>query len=72
MSPNPTPAPSAAPWPFGSCSAGNCVDVKATGPDAFTFTSTIDGNDGAVTYNRGEVSQFFGDVKAGKWDHLLG
>lgn len=53
------------------CGTNTCVDVKPDG-DGFRFTSTIDGNDGAVTYTRGELARFFADVKAGKWDHLFG
>jgi hypothetical protein len=63
-------APSAKPWP-NPCGTMSCVDIKPNG-HGFTFTSTIDGNTGSVTYTRDEVTQFFGDVKAGKWDHLLG
>ena len=55
----------------GACGNSTCVDAKRLGPDAIEFTSTIDGNDGAVTYTQGEVTQFFADVKNGKWDHLL-
>jgi hypothetical protein len=58
--------------PGGSaCSNGTCVDVKALGPDAFQFTSTIDGNDGALTVNRAELTQYHAEVKTGDWDHLL-
>lgn len=53
------------------CASGACVDVKADGRGGFTFTSTIDGNDGAVTYTRAEVETFLTDVKAGDWDHLI-
>ena len=55
------------PW----CGTNACVDIKPNG-HGFTFTSTIDGNNGSVTYTRDELTQFFGDVKAGNWDHLLG
>jgi hypothetical protein len=55
-------------WP--SCAHATCVDVKPNGA-GFEFTSTIDGNDGSVTYTRDEVVQFFAEVKGGKWDHLI-
>lgn len=58
------------PKPAPRCSSGACVDVKPVA-GGFRFTSTIDGNDGAVTYTDAEVAQFFADVKAGNWDHLL-
>jgi len=54
-------------WP---CGTNACVDIKADG-DSFVFTSTLGADKGAVTYNRDELTQFFGDVKAGSWDHLL-
>jgi hypothetical protein len=46
------------------CGTNTCVDIKPDGTD-FRFTSTIGEDKGAVLYNRD-------DVKAGKWDHLLG
>jgi hypothetical protein len=56
-------------WP---CANLACVEIKPDGTGGFTFTSTIAGNDGSVTYTEQEVRQFFSDVKAGHWDHLLG
>lgn len=75
MAPNVEPAdlplaPSATPGPR-KCGTNSCVDIKPNG-HGFTFTSTIDGNNGSVTYTPDEVRVFFGDVKAGHWDHLLG
>jgi hypothetical protein len=55
----------------GSCANVACVDIKADG-DEFLFTSTLGADKGSVRYNRDELTQFFGDVKAGNWDHLLG
>jgi hypothetical protein len=51
------------------CSHGGCVQVSDSDP-GFTFTSTIDGNDGAVTYTAAETANFIADVKAGKFDDL--
>lgn len=51
------------------CASDGCVQVQET-PEGFQFTSTIDGNDGAVTYTADEVSAFLADVKAGKWDDM--
>lgn len=56
--------------PGTRCASGGCVDVKPV-VGGFRFTSTIDGNDDAVVYTEAEVTQFFADVKAGNWDHLL-
>lgn len=53
------------------CGTNTCVDIKPDGTD-FRFTSTIGEDKGAVLYNRDELIAFFADVKAGKWDHLLG
>lgn len=52
------------------CSTGACVDIKADG-DQFLFTSTISPDRGVTRYDRAEIVQFFADVKAGNWDHLL-
>lgn len=53
------------------CGNSTCVDIKADG-DQFLFTSTISPDRGQTRYDRAEVVQFFADVKAGNWDHLLG
>lgn len=53
------------------CGSNACVDIKADG-DEFVFTSTLGEDKGSVRYDRAELTQFFGDVKAGNWDHLLG
>jgi len=53
------------------CSTGACVDIKADG-DQLVFTSTISPDRGATRYDLPEIATFFRDVKAGKWDHLLG
>jgi Domain of unknown function (DUF397) len=53
-----------------SCSSGACVDVTTT-PDGVALTSTIDGNNGRVTYTADEWSTFMADVKSGAWDHTL-
>lgn len=70
MEPHELPIPSAQPWPI-QCGTSACVDIKADG-DEFLFTSTLGADKGSVRYNRDELGQFFGDVKAGNWDHLLG
>ena len=57
--------------PGGSaCGNTTCVDIKPNG-DMFDFVSTVSPDRGKVSYDRGEVAQFFTDVKAGNWDHLL-
>ena len=55
------------PW----CGTDTCVDVKRH-DGGVDLTSTIDGNDGCVTYTHAEWNQFVGDVKAGHWDHTIG
>jgi Domain of unknown function (DUF397) len=50
------------------CGTNCCVDVKATG-DGVNVTSTIDGNDGAVTFTNTEWNGFLDQVKRGEWDH---
>lgn len=55
----------------GRCGTNTCVDVAPIG-DQFLFTSTISPDRGSTLYDRDEVVAFFADVKAGKWDHLLG
>lgn len=54
------------------CGSAACVDVKPVDADQFKFVSTTQGNYGFVIYTRDELVQFLGDVKAGRWDHLLG
>jgi hypothetical protein len=63
--PDLTPATSG---PFNRCSHGGCVDVKRH-DDGVTLTSTIDGNDGVITYTHTEWATFLTDAKAGRWDH---
>lgn len=53
------------------CGTNTCVDIKPDG-DQFVATSTIGPDRGATHYDRAELIAFFADVKAGKWDHLLG
>ncbi len=53
------------------CGTNACVDIKTDGGE-FVFTSTLGEDKGSVRYNRAELTQFFSDVKAGNWDHLLG
>lgn len=55
-------------WP---CANSSCVDVKRH-DGGVTLTSTIDGNDGTVTYTFDEWNTFVGNVKAGLWDHTTG
>lgn len=52
------------------CSADNCVDVKRS-DDGVTLTSTIEGNDGAVTYTHAEWNAFGRQVKNREWDHTF-
>lgn len=56
--------------PFIRCATGACVDAKRHDAGV-TLTSTIDGNDGVVTYTQAEWDTFVGDVKAGHWDHTI-
>lgn len=55
----------------GRCGTNTCVEIAPVG-EQFLFTSTISPNRGSTLYDRAEVVAFFTDVKAGKWDHLLG
>jgi hypothetical protein len=70
MEPQDLPIPSASPWPI-QCSNGACVEAKPNGDGTIDFTSTLGADKGRVTYTQAEVTQFFGDVKAGLWDHLI-
>lgn len=54
----------------GRCGSNACVQVTEV-DDRFVFTSTIEGNDGAVRYEPAEVADFIADVKAGSYDQLL-
>ena len=65
--PNLTPAASG---PFNRCATGACVDAKRH-DDGVTLTSTIEGNDGTVTYTHAEWTEFMSAVKRGDWDHTL-
>jgi hypothetical protein len=71
MEPHELPIPSANPGGMG-CANVACVDAKPIGNGEFLFTSTLGADKGSVRYNHEELVQFFGDVKAGNWDHLLG
>lgn len=51
------------------CASGSCVEVTET-DDGFAFTSTIEGNDGSVTYTAAEVADFLTQVRAGRLDEL--
>jgi hypothetical protein len=53
----------------GKCSSGACVNVTEVG-DGYMFSSTISGNDGAVSYTAAETAEFLDDVKAGRFDDL--
>lgn len=53
----------------GKCGSGACVNVTEV-DDSYVFTSTIENNDGAVSYTAGEVAGFLADVKAGLFDDL--
>ncbi len=53
-----------------SCANDACVAVDATAADgSITLTSTIDGNDGAVTYTADEWAVFHADMVAGRYAH---
>lgn len=54
----------------GRCGTDSCVDVKRH-DDGVTLTSTIDGNDGTVTYTHAEWAAFVPAVKRGDWDHIV-
>ncbi len=58
--------PSARDW----CTSANCVDAVRTA-DGVLVTSTIEGNDGAVTFTQAEWDAFIPAVKAGAWDHTV-
>jgi hypothetical protein len=53
-----------------ACGSSTCVDVKRS-DDGVTLTSTIDGNDGTVTYTHAEWNAFGKQVKNGEWDHTF-
>jgi hypothetical protein len=57
-------------WPPISCTSGSCVDVKRH-DDGVTLTSTIDGNNDAITYTHDEWDTFGRQVKNGDWDHTF-
>jgi len=52
----------------GRCGTDTCVDVKRH-DDGVTVTSTIEGNDGSVTFTQAEWNRFMADAKNGDWDH---
>jgi hypothetical protein len=59
------------PKPIASrCNSAACVAVTEHA-DGIDFTSTLGADKGRVTYNRAEVAQFLGDVKAGHYDRFL-
>lgn len=70
--PNRTPQEWSASFAPGrpQCSNGNCVDVKRS-DDGVTLTSTIEGNDDAITYTHAEWNAFGKQVKAGDWNHTF-
>ncbi len=53
--------------PGTRCSANSCVHVEQVG-ESFVVTSTIEGNDGSVTFTAAEWAAFGEQVKDGKWD----
>lgn len=53
--------------PIQRCGTSTCVDAKLL-TDGVLVTSTIPGNDGAVTFTHGEWDTFLGLVKDGAWD----
>lgn len=55
---------------MSGCGSGTCVDVTEHSDGAVTLTSTVPGNDGTVTYTRGEWEVFLRRVKAGEFDAL--
>lgn len=52
------------------CNGANCVNAEVTDAGVLV-TSTIPGNDGAVTFTQAEWDAFVPAVKAGAWDHTL-
>lgn len=58
------------PVPGFPCATMSCVDITDNGDGTFTYTSTIEGNTGAVTYLASEVAAHFAAVKDGKWDAI--
>lgn len=52
------------------CSSGACFLITEV-DGKFVFTSTIEGNYGAVIYTADEVATFLKDVKDGKYEALL-
>jgi hypothetical protein len=55
---------------FGACANDGCVRIEETAV-GFAFTSTIDGNDGSVTYTPAEVVNFLNDARGAEGDSLL-
>jgi hypothetical protein len=56
-------------FPIG-CLSGTCVDAKRHDAGV-TLASTIDGNNGEVTYTQAEWDEFGRAVKEGVWDHTF-
>lgn len=57
----------------GRCGTNTCVEIESlSGGEQLAFTSSISPTRGKTVYDRAEIVAFFADVKAGKWDHLLG
>jgi hypothetical protein len=50
------------------CGSTTCVNAEKVNGGVLV-TSTIPGNDGAVTFTHSEWDAFLGQVKAGNWDH---
>jgi hypothetical protein len=51
------------------CGSNACTKVTEV-DGQYVFTSTINGNDGQVTYTAAEFAQFIADVKAGEYDDM--
>ena len=51
-----------------ACNGGSCVAAERLRSGDVRVTSSVDGNDGAVTYTDLEWSNLLDDAKAGKWD----
>ncbi len=56
--------------PYTRSSTGACVQVRQVG-DEFLVTSSVEGNDGAVTFDATEWAAFGKQVKDGLWDDMF-
>jgi hypothetical protein len=56
--------------PARVCNGGSCAEVERLASGDVRMTSSIEGNDGAVTYTSGEWGDFLTAAKDGKWDFI--